>query len=149
MCIPFISKNGMDSYFHSIDSVLSAYEGSTMLELAIWKSKIVEQTDGDIYPLGADLKMACHVDSLTMVVIVVPNVLSFLRGDANEDDDNDDDDNDDGDDDDDGDNDDDGDDNANDDDDDDDNDNDNDDDTDDDGDNDDSEEDDGDGDDEY
>jgi hypothetical protein len=33
--IPFISKNGMDSYFRSIDSKLSAYEGSTMLELAI------------------------------------------------------------------------------------------------------------------
>jgi hypothetical protein len=79
------------SYFRSIDSKLSAYEaklsayeGSTMLELAIWKSKIVEQTDGVIYPLDADLKMACRIDSLTMVGIVVPNVLSFLRGDANE-----------------------------------------------------------------
>ena len=138
MCIPFISKNGMDSYFHSIDSVLSAYEGSTMLELAIWKSKIVEQTDGVIYPLDADLKMACRIDSLTMVDIVVPNVLSFLHCDANEGDDDDDDDGDNDDDDDD-------DDDANDDDDD----NVNDDDADDDGDDDDSEEDDGDGDDEY
>jgi hypothetical protein len=84
MRIPFISKNGMNSYFRSMDSKLSAYEGSTMLELAIWKSKIVEQTDGVIYPLDADLKMACRIDSLTMVGIVVPNVLSFLRGDANE-----------------------------------------------------------------
>ena len=92
MRIPFISKNGMDSYFRSMDSKLSAYEGSTMLELAIWKSKIVEQTDGVIYPLDANLKMACRIDSLTMVGIVVPNVLSFLRGDANEG--NDDDDND-------------------------------------------------------
>jgi hypothetical protein len=77
-----------------------------MLELAIWKSKIVEQTDGVIYPLDADLKMACRIDSLTMVGIVVPNVLSFLRGDANEGDEDDgdddgDDDEDDGDDDDD------------------------------------------------
>jgi hypothetical protein len=84
MRIPFISKNGMDSYIRSMDSKLSAYEGSTMLELAIWKSKIVEQTDGVIYPLDADLKMACRIDSLSMVDIIVPNVLSFLRGDANE-----------------------------------------------------------------
>ena len=148
MRIPFISKNGMDSYFRSMDSKLSAYEGSTMLELAIWKSKIVEQTDGVIYPLDADLKMACRIDSLTMVGIVVPNVLSFLRCDANEgeDDDNKDrDDDGDGDDD----NDDDDDDDDADDDDADDADNDNDNDADDDGDDDDSEEDDGDGDDEY
>jgi hypothetical protein len=139
MRIPFISKNGMDSYFRSMDSKLSAYEGSTMLELAIWKSKIVEQTDGVIYPLDADLKMACRIDSLTMVGIVVPNVLSFLRCDANDDDD-------DGDDDDDRDDDDDDDDDADDDDDDDDN---NDNDDDDVGDDDDSEEDDGDGEVEY
>jgi hypothetical protein len=44
----------------------------------------VEQTDGVIYPLDADLKMACRIDSLSMVDIIVPNVLSFLRGDANE-----------------------------------------------------------------
>jgi hypothetical protein len=141
MRIPFISKNGMDSYFRSMDSKLSAYEESTMLELAIWKSKIVEQTDGVVYPLDADFKMACRIDSLTMVDIVVPNVLSFLHCDANEGDDDDDDD---GDNDDDDDDDDDADD-ANDDDDD----NVNDDDADDDGDGDDSEEDDGDGDDEY
>ena len=95
MRIPFISKNGMDSYFHSIESKLSAYEGLVMLELAIWKSKIVEQTAGVIYLLDDNLKMACHIDSLTMVGIVVPNVLSFLRGDAKEGDDNDDNDGDD------------------------------------------------------
>jgi hypothetical protein len=141
MRIPFISKNGMDSYFRSIDSKLSAYEGSTMLELAIWKSKIVELTDGVIYPLDADLKMACRIDSLMMVGIVVPNVLSFLRGDSNEGDDDGDDD---------GDNDDDGDDDKDDGDDvDDDDDDDDDDDADDDGDDDGSDEDDGDGEDEY
>ena len=90
MRIPFISKNGMDSYFRSMDAKLSAYKGSKMLELAIWKSKIEEQTDGVIYPLDANLKMACCIDSLMMVGIVVPNVLSFLRGDANEGDDDDD-----------------------------------------------------------
>jgi hypothetical protein len=54
-----------------------------MLELAIWKSKIIEQTDEVIYPLNAGMKMACRIDSLLMVDIILSNVLSFLRGDAN------------------------------------------------------------------
>ncbi len=64
-----------DFIIRFMDSKLSAYKGSTMLELTIWKSKIVEQTDGGIYPLDADLKMACQIDSLTMVVNVIPNVM--------------------------------------------------------------------------
>jgi hypothetical protein len=48
------------------------------LELAIWKSKIIERTDGNIDLLDADMKIECRTDSLTMVVIIVPNVLSFL-----------------------------------------------------------------------
>jgi hypothetical protein len=84
MRIPFISKNGMDSYFRSMDSKLSAYEGSTILELAIWKSEIVRQTDGVINLLTPVTKMGCRIDSLSMVDIIVPNVLSFLHDDANE-----------------------------------------------------------------
>ena len=49
----------------------------------IWKSKIMEQTDGVIDVLDADMKMACRIDSLSMVDIIVPNVLSFLHGEAN------------------------------------------------------------------
>jgi hypothetical protein len=48
------------------------------LELAIWKSKIIERTDGNIDLLNADMKIECWTDSLTMVVIIIPNVLSFL-----------------------------------------------------------------------
>ena len=82
--IPSIFPKSLNAHFYSIDSKLSAYEGSTMLEMAIWKSKIVEKTDGDIYLLDADMKMSCHIDSLSMVDIIVPNVLSFLvLGDAN------------------------------------------------------------------
>ena len=33
------------------------YKGSTMLELAIWKSKIAEQTDGNINLLTSDMRM--------------------------------------------------------------------------------------------
>jgi hypothetical protein len=41
-----------------------AYEGSTMLEFAIWKSKIAEQTDGNINLLTPDMRVGCRIDSL-------------------------------------------------------------------------------------
>jgi hypothetical protein len=50
-----------------------------LLELAIWKSKIIERTDGNIDLLDGDMKIECQTDSLTMVVIIFPNVLSFLE----------------------------------------------------------------------
>ena len=93
--IPSISPKGLDAHFDSINSELSAYKGSTTLELAIWKLKIEEQTDGVIDVLDAEMKMECHINSLWKVDFIVPNVLSFLRGDANEGNDGDDDDGDD------------------------------------------------------
>ena len=75
----------METYFDSIDSRLSDcqqyLEGSPMLlELAIWKSEILEQLfDGNNGSLTVDiLKMRCRADSLPMVAIIVRNVLSFL-----------------------------------------------------------------------
>jgi hypothetical protein len=80
--IPSISPEGLDSYFCSIDSKLTVYkklkDASALLELAIWKSKIIKRTDGNINYLSADMKMKCQTDSLLMVVIIVPNVVSFL-----------------------------------------------------------------------
>jgi len=82
--IPSISPNGLDSYFDSIDSKLSVYQNledaPMLLELAIWKSKIIEQLfDRDNGTLTVHmLKMQCCTDSVTMVTIIVPNVLSFL-----------------------------------------------------------------------
>ena len=40
--IPFISSKGLNSYFRSIKSKLSIYDAPALLELAIWKSKIIE-----------------------------------------------------------------------------------------------------------
>ncbi len=51
------------------------------MELVIWKSKIDERTDGII-----DMKMECRIDSLSMVVIIVPYVLSFVTDDSEVDD---------------------------------------------------------------
>jgi hypothetical protein len=80
--IPSISPEGLNSYFRSIDSKLSVYEklkdAPALLELVVWKSKITEQTDGNIGLLTTDMKMECRIDSLSMVEIIVPNVLSFL-----------------------------------------------------------------------
>ena len=90
--IPSISPVGLDAHFCSIDSMLSAYDSSTMLELAIWKSKIEEQTDGDINLLPPDMKMGCRNDSQSTVGIICRRVLPFLRSDANEGDDGDEDD---------------------------------------------------------
>ncbi len=82
--IPSIYLSGwLNAYFHYINSKLSAYYSLTMLELAIWKLKIAEQTNGVINVLNADIKMACQINSLLMVDIVAPNVLSFLRHKAN------------------------------------------------------------------
>jgi hypothetical protein len=39
----------------------------TLLELAIWKSKTMEQTYGNIYLLTPNKKMECHIDSPSMV----------------------------------------------------------------------------------
>jgi len=81
--IPSISSKGLGLYFRSIVSKLSVYDklkyAPALLELAIWKSKIIERTDGNIDLLDADMKIECRTDSLSMVVIVVPNVLSFLE----------------------------------------------------------------------
>jgi hypothetical protein len=88
--IHYITRKRYNAHFDSIDSKLSAYEaklsayeGSTMLELAIWKSEIVVQTDGNINLLTPDMKIGCRI----VVDIIVPNVLSFLHDDANEGDD--------------------------------------------------------------
>ena len=97
--IPSITPEALRAYFESINSKLSIYENlkdaPMLLELAIWKSKIEEQTDGNINLLTPDMKMECRNISIEMVGVIFPIVLPFLRGDANEGDDGDDDDGDD------------------------------------------------------
>jgi hypothetical protein len=81
-CIPTISPMRVN-YFDSIDSKLSVYENfedaPMLLELAIWILKITQQLDWN----NDSMKMQCHTDSLSMVSIIVPNVLSFLTDDKN------------------------------------------------------------------
>ncbi len=48
-----------------------------LLELAFWKSKISEING----PLATKMKLQCRTDSVMMVIIIIPNVLSFLTDD--------------------------------------------------------------------
>jgi hypothetical protein len=83
-CIPSTSPEGLDMCYDSINSKLSVYENlrdaPMLLELAIWKSKIIQQLfnrDNGILTVNM-LKMKCHTNSVAMVTIIAPNVLSFL-----------------------------------------------------------------------
>ena len=80
--IPLIPPKRMYSYFNFVDSKLSAYESlkdaATMLELAIWKSKINKRFNRNKDALTVDTKMQCRSASIAMVTIIVLNVLSFL-----------------------------------------------------------------------
>jgi hypothetical protein len=81
-CIPSISKDGLWSYFDSISCQLFVYEilkdALVLLELAIWRSKITEQSGQKNDHLTTEMKMQCRADSVSMVNIIVPNVMSFL-----------------------------------------------------------------------
>jgi hypothetical protein len=83
--IPTISPKVLNSHYDSIDSMLSVYgdlddtAAPMLLEVALWKSKIFEQFEGSNETIPAfDIKIRCRTDSLTTVVIIIPNVLSFL-----------------------------------------------------------------------
>ena len=49
-----------------------------LLELAIWKAKITDQYESHNNTFTIDMKMRYRTDSVMMVTIIVPNVLSFL-----------------------------------------------------------------------
>jgi hypothetical protein len=53
-------------------------DATALWELATWKSKIANQTDRNIGLLMTDMKMEYQSDSLSMIAIIVPDVLSFL-----------------------------------------------------------------------
>ncbi len=80
--IPSVSPNALSAYFDSINSKLSVYkifrDTPMLLELAIWKSTVTMQYDGNTNLLTANMKLECRNYSLAMVGIMVPNVLSFL-----------------------------------------------------------------------
>jgi hypothetical protein len=73
-------------YFDSIEYWLSNYvyfqEVAPFLELALWKAKITEQSNGN--HINNDTKILCRVDSLKMFPVIFPNVLLFLTVDADD-----------------------------------------------------------------
>ena len=80
----FIVNAPDDPYFDSIQSQLDKYEYvqdvaqyfAPILELALWKLKITERSNDNLIDYNG--KLMCRIDSLSMVSIIIPNVLSFL-----------------------------------------------------------------------
>ena len=74
---------GFEIIFYSHHSKLTLYDDlkdvPVSLELILWKTKIIEQFEKSNETVHAvDMKGQCCTDSLSMVAIIVPNVLSFL-----------------------------------------------------------------------
>ena len=69
-------------YFDSISSKLANYEYVQdvvpLLELALWKTKMIGLSNGNF--ISDDLRSECRRDSILMLVIIFPNVHSFLVG---------------------------------------------------------------------
>ena len=79
--IPSFGFDNKDYYFKSIDSKLTNYEIlpgviPPLLELAIWKSTILEQTGPNVDNVSDLVKWQCRVDC--GVCVIIPRVLSFL-----------------------------------------------------------------------
>ncbi len=78
--LKWVNKFWIDRYFDSIEYRLSDYEQAQevvpFLELALWKVKITEQSNGSL--INDDSKILCRIDSFSMFAIIFPNVLSFF-----------------------------------------------------------------------
>ncbi len=65
-----------------VESQLSNYEnlqcGLPILELALWRAKIIEQFDSNIISVENDAKLMCRTHSFAMFAIIFPNVISFF-----------------------------------------------------------------------
>ena len=82
--IPSISFDDIDDHFNTIDSKLTAYEiaqGMSLLELAIWKSKICEQYGSNMGSVSGEMKLLCLYNCGSCDII--RNVLPFLLSDEN------------------------------------------------------------------
>ena len=69
-----------NGYSLSFNSQLANYEqlqdAALVLELAVWKTKVMEPSNGNL--IDDNGKLMCRIDSLSMVSVIIPNVLSFL-----------------------------------------------------------------------
>ncbi len=81
----FSSIEQDDAYLDSIHFQLIKYEHAQgvahsvapFLELALWKTKIKEQSSNGNH-IDNNARSRCREDSIAMLVIIFPNVLSFL-----------------------------------------------------------------------
>ncbi len=68
--------DNFDSIEHRLSDYEQAQEVAPLLELALWKVKIMEQWNGNL--INDDAKLLCRIDSFSMFAIIFPNVISFL-----------------------------------------------------------------------
>jgi hypothetical protein len=83
MLQPILEEVSQDKACELVNSRLSEYKhrqyGLTVLELALWKAKIMEQSNTDSFiNVENDVKWMCHVNSWSMFAIIFPNVITFL-----------------------------------------------------------------------
>lgn len=78
--IPSISSKQLDAYHGSIAAKLAVYERlqkiAPLLELAIWKAKLVQECDANSTDLSSAMKLEHRINCGASVII--PNVVSFL-----------------------------------------------------------------------
>ena len=79
--IPTVPIRDVNKYLNSLNDKLAMYEtardAASLLELAIWKSKLAEQCvpiDDNLISIKSQLRMKCGA------CVVIPKVLSFLMG---------------------------------------------------------------------
>jgi hypothetical protein len=74
--------SGKEKANNLVESHLLNYEnlqcGLPILELALWRAKIIEQFDSNIISVENDAKLMCHTHSFAMFAIIFPNVISFF-----------------------------------------------------------------------
>ena len=78
--IPCIGIRALDDYLNTIDSTLVVYETLTddvipLLELAMWKSKILEQQTLEQHGMS---KSQCRIECQCRACIIIRNAFSFL-----------------------------------------------------------------------
>ena len=82
--IPSVAKGDIAEYFNTIDSMLTVYEithDMSLLELAIWKSKICEQCGSNMVNVSGIMRSQSRANCGACVII--PQVLPFLLKDMN------------------------------------------------------------------
>ena len=82
--IPSVAQGNLAEYFNTVDSMLTVYEiaqNMSLLELAIWKSKICDQYGSNMDNVSGIMRLQSRANCGACVII--PQILPFLLKDKN------------------------------------------------------------------